>query len=75
MPPLFDGETGGRGKVGQEEAVVNIVDVEDAFHATLSLSVSVQKGDAVGVVGSTVGADVTEIFHVCYRCRWKCVYK
>ena len=46
MPPLVNGETTGTAKVGQEEGVVNIVDIEDAFGATLWLSVSVKKGDA-----------------------------
>ena len=69
MPPLFNGETTGTVKVGQEEAVVNIVDIEDAFGATFSLSVSVKKGDACGVFGSTVRVEVTKVFHVCYRCR------
>ena len=46
MPPLFNGETTGTGKVGQEEAVVKMVDIEYAFGASLSLSGSVKKGDA-----------------------------
>ena len=46
MLPLFNGETSGTGKVGQEEGVIKIVEIEDAFGVTCSLSVSVKKGDA-----------------------------
>lgn len=49
--------------------MVNIVDIEDAFGATLSLPVSVKKRDACRIFGSTVRADVTEVFQLCYCCR------
>ena len=37
MPPLFNGESTGTAKVGQEEAVIKIVDIEDASGVTCSL--------------------------------------
>ena len=37
MPPLFNGKSTGTAKVGQEEAVIEIVDVEDASSVTCSL--------------------------------------
>lgn len=68
MPPLFNGETAGTGKVRQEEAVVKTVDIDDAFGVTCSLSVSVKNLDAIGVFGSTVRGNVTKIFQVCHCC-------
>ena len=69
MRPLFNGETTGTGKVGQEEAMIKFVDIGDAFGATCSLSVSEKKGEAFGVFGLTVRADVTKVFQVCPCCR------
>ena len=47
MAPLGDGEAAAAGKEGQQEAVVFVVDVEDAFGA--EGAVAVEQGDAGGV--------------------------
>lgn len=68
MSPLVDSKASAAGEVGQKEAVIIIIDVEDA--CTTMCSASVQEGDACRVGGLTIGGAVTEVCSGGFYCRY-----